>query len=519
MKQKTRMILKRVLPLILAVAMVLGVFSGLLATVVGAADKDVNENVRPGYVELRDLYLVEDEGDRDAASNPKYGNSYYARLELRITQKGREAGIKVDGDNPNFKVTADNDYAYFESKNSKDDFKFYETTNAKDDRHVFYLGVRPHEGNRTFRAMVKYEDDSYDILSRNLTELPYSSSYDDDDDSGSGTRRTSTNSSDEDDKEVAEDTMTPKILITDYEAPDSVQYGEEFKVTIKFMNNSKKKAIENKSMTITPPEAVSIVNGTNKRHYITIPQRQSTTETFHFKASKDLKLESIPIAVKFDGQYKVDGKYSGVVASEETIYVSSIPKPEEEDEEKQGRISRFEILNITPPDSLFPNEDGYLTVKVINKDLVSDAANVQLTISGNALVNNGATEYHGALAHSSQAQIEIPVQIAQSGTFTCEAIVTYEDRDGKNEDGTDRVRINDVKKEFTVTVQEQPEEPSMDDFPPDVTVGGEMDGMQQGLSPLMIALIAVGGVIILIVVILVVRRVRKKKSGDDDEDI
>ena len=59
----------------------------------------------------------------------------------------------------------------------------------------------------------------------------------------------------------------------------------------------------------------------------------------------------------------------------------------------------------------------------------------------------------------------------------------------------------------------------MDDFPPDVTVGGEMDGMQQGLSPLMIALIAVGGVIILIVVILVVRRVRKKKSGDDDEDI
>lgn len=221
MKQKTRMILKRVLPLILAVAMVLGVFSGLLATVVGAADKDVNENVRPGYVELRDLYLVEDEGDRDAASNPKYGNSYYARLELRITQKGREAGIKVDGDNPNFKVTADNDYAYFESKNSKDDFKFYETTNAKDDRHVFYLGVRPHEGNRTFRAMVKYEDDSYDILSRNLTELPYSSSYDDDDDSGSGTRRTSTNSSDEDDKEVAEDTMTPKILITDYEAPVS----------------------------------------------------------------------------------------------------------------------------------------------------------------------------------------------------------------------------------------------------------------------------------------------------------
>ena len=81
------------------------------------------------------------------------------------------------------------------------------------------------------------------------------------------------------DKEVAEDTMTPKILITDYEAPDSVQYGEEFKVTIKFMNNSKKKAIENMSMTITPPEGVSIVNGTNKRHYITIPQRQSTTET------------------------------------------------------------------------------------------------------------------------------------------------------------------------------------------------------------------------------------------------
>lgn len=518
MKQKTRMILKRVLPLILAVAMVLGVFSGLLATVVGAANKE-NNNEQPGYIEISNLYLAKDKEDLDRVDSPAYNNSYYVRLELRITQKGHEAGIKVENKIPNFKVIADNDYQYFETTENTDNFKFKETTNSKENRHVFYLGVRPHGESRVFAILVKYGDDTFDRLTYTITDLPYPSSYDDDDDSGSGTRRTSTNSSDDDDKEVAEDTMTPKILITDYEAPDSVQYGEEFKVTIKFMNNSKKKAIENMSMTITPPEGVSIVNGTNKRHYITIPQRQSTTETFHFKASKDLKLESIPIAVKFDGQYKVDGKYSGVVASEETIYVSSIPKPEEEDEEKQGRISRFEILNITPPDSLFPNEDGYLTVKVINKDLVSDAANVQLTISGNDLVNNGATEYHGALAHSSQAEIEIPVQFAQSGTFTCEAIVTYEDRDGKNEDGTDRVRINDVKKEFTVTVQEQPEEPSMDDFPPDVTVGGEMDGMQQGLSPLMIALIAVGGVIILIVVILVVRRVRKKKSGDDDEDI
>lgn len=130
--------------------------------------------------------------------------------------------------------------------------------------------------------------------------------------------------------------MTPKILITDYEAPDSVQYGEEFKVTIKFMNNSKKKAIENMSMTITPPEGVSIVNGTNKRHYITIPQRQSTTETFHFKASKDLKLESIPIAVKFDGQYKVDGKYSGVVASEETSTSPPSPSPRRRTRRSRG---------------------------------------------------------------------------------------------------------------------------------------------------------------------------------------
>ena len=328
------------------------------------------------------------------------------------------------------------------------------------------------------------------------------------------------------------------MIVTGFDIPPVVNPGEEFQVTITFMNNSKIKNMENISMTLTPSDGVAIKNGVNKRHYVKIPHRSSTSETFTLKASKELKAEALSMTVKFDYQYKVGNAYKDG-SSEEVLSILAIPKEEEKEEDTsgtEGSISSFEILSIVPPDSLYPNEDGYVTVKVINKDHQYDASNVQLTVVGDGLVNSGNTEYHGALTHSTQAEIEMAIQFTEAGTYTLQAIVTYEDSVGKDESGKPKVRINDLTKDFTVTVQESPDM-GMDMGMGDMTGmgGADMGGMvfdENGMpaggeaaaapwyqNPVILSCAGGGVLVVAVVAVLLIRRAKKKKAGDDDEDL
>lgn len=355
----------------------------------------------------------------------------------------------------------------------------------------------------------------------------------DDDDDDDGGYRNNNPTSDDDDTEVL---TTPKMIVTGFDIPPVVNPGEEFQVTVTFMNNSKKKDMENVSMTLTPSDGVAIKNGVNKRHYVKIPRRASTSETFTLKASKELKAEALNMTVKFDYQYEQDNAYKDG-SSEEVLSILAIPKEEEEDTSgTEGSISSFEILSIVPPDSLYPNEDGYVTVKVINKDHQYDASNVQLTIVGEGLVNSGNTEYHGALTHSTQAEIEMAIQFTEPGAHTLQAIVTYEDSVGKDEKGKPKVRINDLTKDFTVTVQESPDmgmDMGMGDM---MGIGGaDMGGMEfdengmpvggEGMeapwyqNPVILGCAGGGVLVVAVVAVLLIRRARKKKAGDDDEDL
>lgn len=368
-----------------------------------------------------------------------------------------------------------------------------------------------------------------------LSNVDTSSPRDDDiDDDDTGYRNTSATTSDDD----TETLTTPKMIVTGFDIPPVVNPGEEFQVTITFMNNSKIKNMENISMTLTPSDGVAIKNGVNKRHYVKIPHRSSTSETFTLKASKELKAEALSMTVKFDYQYKVGNAYKDG-SSEEVLSILAIPKEEEKEEDTsgtEGSISSFEILSIVPPDSLYPNEDGYVTVKVINKDHQYDASNVQLTVVGDGLVNSGNTEYHGALTHSTQAEIEMAIQFTEAGTYTLQAIVTYEDSVGKDESGKPKVRINDLTKDFTVTVQESPDM-GMDMGMGDMTGmgGADMGGMvfdENGMpaggeaaaapwyqNPVILSCAGGGVLVVAVVAVLLIRRAKKKKAGDDDEDL
>lgn len=378
--------------------------------------------------------------------------------------------------------------------------------------------------NITYKGEGYQERPSLGDSSSSSSSSEPSIDYGDDDSSDSKT----TSSEDED------AIPTPKIIIKSFDIPNEVAYGDEFDTTIEFYNNSAYKDLVNVTMTVTPSEGVIIRNGVNQRHYIKIPKRQSTTERFRFKASDKFAAEGITLTVKFEYEYRFNKEYKQG-SHEEVLSLMAKPKPEESsssDSDKdgtEGSISSFEVLSIVVPDKVYPDEDAYITIRAINKDHQFDASNVQVTVTGDGLLNSGNTVYHGALAHSTQAEIETTLQFASPGTYPLVCTLVYEDSVGLDEDKKPIVRINDIQKEFTVTVLESPYADmgnmgGMGDMG-DMGIMDGMDGMdavpaQGGVVEWMRGHLWApigGGVVLLAVIAGVVRHIRRKKAADDDD--
>lgn len=555
-------IFKRVVPFTLAAVVLAGTVLGLFGMIFAYA-AETNKNSAVSWdtkdIVFRDHINGDELGDYVSRGNLKLNTSYDLYVILNVDLSKIEepeektiekiaSGLEVELNGPTDENDrpATGDFSPINTSKFQLDRSRIENDNEITGSKVslpyrmknVQITGHNNSGYAQLDVVVQYKDNGGKSQNEPLTPTrfrvaePGSGGISDDDEDDPPIRNNNP-TSDDDDTEVL---TTPKMIVTGFDIPPVVNPGEEFQVTVTFMNNSKKKDMENVSMTLTPSDGVAIKNGVNKRHYVKIPRRASTSETFTLKASKELKAEALNMTVKFDYQYEQDNAYKDG-SSEEVLSILAIPKEEEEDTSgTEGSISSFEILSIVPPDSLYPNEDGYVTVKVINKDHQYDASNVQLTIVGEGLVNSGNTEYHGALTHSTQAEIEMAIQFTEPGAHTLQAIVTYEDSVGKDEKGKPKVRINDLTKDFTVTVQESPDmgmDMGMGDM---MGIGGaDMGGMEfdengmpvggEGMeapwyqNPVILGCAGGGVLVVAVVAVLLIRRARKKKAGDDDEDL
>lgn len=170
---------------------------------------------------------------------------------------------------------------------------------------------------------------------------------------------------------------------------------------------------------------------------------------------------------------------------------------------------RFEISSVTPPDMLIAGEEGYATVIVINKGKEA-AGNVSVTVLGDNLSNNGYTEYYGAVAPNSKAEIEVPITPASSGDISFKLMVSYEDT---------KENVKELEKEMTVTATSY-DEPVGPIDPIDPMEPVDPNPSETGLSPLAIALIVAGSLIVVLVVVsIVVKRVRARRNEVEDEDL
>lgn len=556
MNQKMRKQLKRIIPVTLAVIVLAGFIFGAIGMMAAYAADETEADKKPDeqkWISTTQSTLIlidpadpEYEGDIDVSYNKKYN----ARLSIKLTSaEGKPAfeDFKNKGNDPKEfieKVSIKTGSGENFKTSGATEFQLISPPEGESEVFLFELkDVIPQYKENSMSIIVSFanelDDFSFSKRAKNATFVgnypnkPIGSINIDsnkviEDDSDDTTTSRSGTTSSEDEASIP----TPKMIISSFDIPSEVAYGEEFDATIEFYNNSAYKDMVNVTMTVTPSEGVIIRNGVNQRHYIKVPKRQSTTERFRFKASDKLATESITLTVKFEYEYRFNSEYKQG-SHEEVLSLVAKPKPEESsssEEDKtgtEGSISSFELLSIVVPDKVYPDEDAYITIRAINKDHQFDASNVQVTVTGDGLLNSGNTVYHGALAHSTQAEIETTLQFASPGTYPLVCTLVYEDSVGLDEDKKPIVRINDIQKDFTVTVLESPYadmgnmgdmgdmgdmgmDPGMDGAVP--AQGGAVEWMRGHLwAPIG------GGIVLLAVVVGVVRRIRRKKAADDDD--
>lgn len=496
---KKRDLLRRVLPLVLAAIIVLGTLFGLLASVAYAADT--------GTVTTAKVYTLTGDGI-DPAKKATVGRGTYSEWRLTLTL-GASYGpqdvteLKLDNSNDLFSSGTDLRFSYLGA------------SNTGNNRFIFIVKkVEVLRETSIIPMTLKLRGMDVMLLNQTVAELPGGGGY-----SNSGSNYASSSSSSSE-KEVL---TTPKMIITGFSAPKMVNPGEGFELSFTFLNNSSRKNLENISVMVTAPETAPIINTTNKRHFVTIPRRKDASETFQMKLSKEAKLEVIPVTIKFTYEYLLDGAYVEKT-SEEIIYINATPKPEEKKVETttEGEISAFDLLSVVPPVDCYPNEEAYAVARVINKDHRFNASNVQVSVVGDGLTNSGNTVYHGALNKSTQAEIDLPMTFDEPGTYTVKAIVVYEDSVGKDEKNNPIVRINEVEKEFTVTVKEPPAVGSMTMPETEAPAKpGGLSAIMAMVSTVPVAVWWIAGVVLVVGVpltIILIKK-RKNKAGAEDEDI
>ena len=271
------------------------------------------------------------------------------------------------------------------------------------------------------------------------------------------------------------------------------------------VNLSSSAALQNIMVSLAPSGAVAL-KGTTDKIYIKEMATGGVVEKSLTLSSMDtIDSTSVQVTLEFTYEYFLNDAYQ-TGSCTQTLNIPVVKIGAGTGEVKD----RFEISSVTPPEQLIAGEEGYATVIVINKGKEA-AGNVSVTVLGDNLSNNGYTEYYGAVAPNSKAEIEIPITPATSGDIAFKLLVSYEDT---------QENVKEQEKEMTVTAlsyeELNPDYPVVD---PDLPVD-PIPPEETGLSPLMIGLIAAGSlIVVLIVVVIVVKRVKAKRNEVEDEDL
>jgi len=274
-----------------------------------------------------------------------------------------------------------------------------------------------------------------------------------------------------------------------------VYAGQQFSLSATILATNGTSAVENVSVTFSPPEQITLAGGASVVYIGTMAPNSSREVSVLLIPGANIPEGSYPVSIM------VSGVNSGIPVAEQMTVSIPVLQPE-----------RFEIFDAMLPTDLTAGIDdglGFSTVTLVNKGK-GTVANVTVEIEGDGLRTDVGRQYLGNVAGGEQKVADFIMYADFPGVIEGKVIVLYENVRGEQ---------MSLERPFTVNVNESWfEDPGFypEPFPPD----------EPGSSgpPMWLWIIIAAAAAVVVTTLLIRRRKKKKVAAEaalddlDDDD-
>lgn len=234
-------------------------------------------------------------------------------------------------------------------------------------------------------------------------------------------------------KNDSEDELTPRVIIDNYDFPYGIEAGQEFPLTLSFLNTSETTAVRNMKVSLNSENQIFIPVGSSSSFYIAkIEPGQRLGKTIMLKSKADAENKIYTVNIDIDYQDSKGNKYS----EKEII---SLPVNQD---------SVLKLASLELPQEVYIGSPASLTIDFYNtgRTLIR---NLLITTEGNFDVQDG-TLFIGNLEPGKSSYYDVTIFPQQEGILEGKIIFNYEDSEG---------RSYTMEKPFKLNVMAAPEMP------------------------------------------------------------
>lgn len=289
----------------------------------------------------------------------------------------------------------------------------------------------------------------------------------------------------------------PRIIVSNYSLdPMSVGAGETFKLSMTFLNTSRKEVVSNIKVTVKSDDGTFTPAGTGNTFFIeSIGTKASVDRELSMTVKPDAEQKSYPITVSFEYEDSKGNPYN----SSETISVSVIQNP------------RLVIGDLNLAGEAYVGQPYYVYVDYYNMGK-STLYNLMIKAEGN-FDGQDLSYYVGNFAPGSMDSFDTQIIPNAEGEMTGSIVFSFEDANGKP---------IEIRKDFTANVINM----TMTDPNMQLDENGMPIGMNDGMMPgkqnhksiwfYIIPAAVLVAVIILLIIFLRKRHARRKEMTLDE---
>lgn len=291
------------------------------------------------------------------------------------------------------------------------------------------------------------------------------------------------------------DPITPNIMVKRFNYKKDLKAGEEFTLELEFVNTSKKLAVENAIVTITPGEAIQIADNFSSFYIEKLNPGGTIVKT--------IKMRTLPDGKPEGGEIALETKYEYVKGTERTQ--ASIT-------DKLGiafeQTDRFSIGDIQIENEITANEETTISIPFVNKGKIP-IYNLEARIETNADCQD-TYKYLGNVESGTSGTADFFVTPQQAGEEKLKITLSYEDA---------QTRVKKETREIVLRAQEPiSEDFGLEGMDTDTTADEETTGFFHKLFGSIYIKLGAAAIII-IASILLWKHTRKKKQHTEEVEL